>query len=475
MQLSQFQTESFFVAACSVIVAVALAVLSMPVFNELSGKDLRFNPFTDPLLGGGLLLVLILIGVLAGTAPALVLLRTSTIGMLNDKLELKSRKSYLRSGLIIFQFSISITLVASTLIVMDQISFIRKSDLGIDPESVVVIPLQAMNIVNKFELLKTEMERNPSVISAAGSGNSVTQRVGGWRGYKPDPSQKDGVSCPSMAVSVDFFETLGATMADGRAFSKAFPSDATTGYILNESAVEFFNMDQPVGKDLYGWTFTGSTWHERFGKIVGVVKDFHFASLHDKVQPIVFYLNSELTEPLIWMEVKVKSDDLPHTIESLRGIWDTVAEGRSFDFEFMDEAVAKHYKAEGRFLKIFTTFSMLSIMLGGLGLFGLTAFMAKRRTKEVGIRRVMGASVSTLISLLSKDFLKLVLLANLIGWPVAWYLMNKWLGNFAYKAPISPMVFVGTGVAVLLIAFLCVLYHTLKVSKINPVQSLRTD
>lgn len=475
LQLSQFQTESFLIAGVALIIAIILAFAAMPVFNELSGKDLKFNPFNDLLIGGGLLTVLIAMGLIAGASPALVLLRTSTIGMLNNKLEFKSHKSYLRSGLIVFQFSISITMVACTLIVMDQITFMRKSDLGIDPESVVLIPMQTMEVVGKFELLKTEMERHPSVINIAGSSNKVTNRVGGWRGYKPDPSMKDGVSCPSTAVSVDFFETMKATMVDGRSFSKEFPTDATTGYILNESAVKFFNMEQPVGKDLYGWTFTGSKWNERFGKVIGVVKDFHYASLHDKVQPIVFYEGSELTEPLTWLEVRVKSDNLQQTIEGLKGVWDNVAKDKPFEFEFMDQAIAQHYLAEGRFLKIFTTFSAVSIMLGGLGLFGLTAFMAKRRTKEIGIRRVMGASVPVLIKLLSKDFLLLVLIANLIGWPIAWYLMNKWLGNFAYKAPISPLVFAGTGIAVLLIAFLCVLYHSLKVSRVNPVNSLRVE
>ncbi len=475
MQVSQFQTESFLVATFAMIVAMILARLSMPVFNELSGKNLNFNPFMDLAIGGGLLGILLVVGFVAGASPALVLLRTSTIGMLTDKLELKSRKSYVRSGLIVFQFSMSITLIVCTLIVMDQISFMRNSDLGIDPESVVIIPIPTLDISKKVELMKTEMERNPSVIGVAASSNNVTQRVGGWRGYKPDPSAKDGISCPSMSVSFDFFETMKATMVDGRSFKKEFPSDVATGYILNESAVRLFNMEDPVNKDLLGYKFNGNQWSECHGKIIGIVKDFHFASLHDKVQPVVFYLASELTEPLGSMEVRVKSEDLPKTIGSLKEVWDNVAGGRDFEFEFMDEAVARHYKAEDRFLKIFTTFSMLSIMLGGLGLFGLTAFMAKRRTREIGIRRVMGASVPTLIRIMSGDFLKLVLIANIIGWPIAWYFMNRWLGNFAYKAPISPVVFVATGIVVLLIAFLCVLYHSLKVSRVNPVNSLRSE
>jgi putative ABC transport system permease protein len=475
MQLSQFQTESFLVATIAIAMAIILAMLAIPLFNELSGKTLHFNPFTDPLVGTGLLIALILIGGVAGASPALVLLRTSTIGMLHDKLALRSSKSYLRSGLIVFQFSISITLITCTLIVMDQMAFIRKSDLGIDPESVILIPLPNNDIASKYELMKTEIMRDPSVVSVSASGNKVTERVGGWRQYKTDPAQKDEINCGSTAVSHDFFETLKATMVAGRTFSKAYSTDVYTGYILNESAVKFFGINDPVGKDLQGTTFTGSKWFLRNGEIIGVVKDFHFASLHDKVQPTVFYLASDQTESYNWIEVRIVSENMPQTIESLKTVWTNIVGERPFEFEFMDEAVANHYQAEDRFLKIFTTFSVLSIMLGGLGLFGLTAFAAKRRTKEIGIRRVMGASTAMLIKILSKDFIKLVLVANMIGWPVAFYFINKWMTNFAYRTSMPVWAFVGTGIAVLLIAFLCILYHSLKVSRINPVKSLKSE
>lgn len=475
LQLSQFQTESFMVATIAVILAIILTSLAIPVFNELSGKTLDFNPFTDPLVGTGLLVVLIMIGTAAGIAPAFVLLRTSTTGMLYDKLALRSSKSYLRSGLIVFQFSISIALITCTLVVIDQISFIRNSDLGIDPESVVLIPLQNPEIASKHELIKTEFLRDPSVVNVSASGNKVTERVGGWRQYKIDPAQKDEINCPSTGVSYDFFETMKATMVEGRTFSKAYSTDLYNGYVLNESAVKFFGIDDPVGKDLQGSTFTGSKWFRRNAKIIGVVKDFHFASLHDKVEPVVFYLASDQTESYWWLEVRILSGNMPKTIESLKSVWTDVAGERPFEFEFMDEAVANHYKAEDRFLKIFTTFSMLSIMLGGLGLFGLTAFAAQRRTKEIGIRRVMGANTATLIKVLSADFLKLVLIANLIGWPIASYFMTQWMANFAYHTPMPLWAFIGTGIAVLVIAFLCILYHSLKVSMISPVKSLRSE
>jgi putative ABC transport system permease protein len=475
MQLSQFQTESFIVAITAVAFALIMAKLAMPLFNQLSGKTLAFNPFTDPLIGIGLLVIIILVAVVAGAAPALVLLRTSAIGMLTDKLALKSGKSYVRSGLIVFQFSISITLIASTLIVMDQISFIRNSDLGIDPDAVVLIPFQAKEVSDKYELMKTELMRDPSVIDVSASSNKTTERVSNWRQYKIDPAQKDEVSCPSTVVSVDFFETMKANMIEGRTFSKEHSTDPLNAYILNESAVKFLGLTDPVGKNLIGTTFTGNQWFRRNATIIGVVKDFHYASLHDKVQPIVFYLGSEQTEAYDWLEVRISSDNMPKTIESIKNVWASVAGDRPFLFEFMDEAVAAHYQAEDRFLKIFTTFSVLSIMLGGLGLFGLTAFMAKKRTKEISIRRVMGASIPTLIRIMSTDFLKLVVIANLIGWPIAWYFMDRWMESFAYHAPMNVFVFVGTAVAVLLIAFLCVLYHSLKVSRVNPVKSLRSE
>ncbi|MEI9917589.1 MAG: ABC transporter permease [Bacteroidota bacterium] len=473
MQLSQFQTESFIVAIIAMILAMVMSKLAIPIFNQLSGKTLDFNPFVDPLIGPALLLVLIFVGLLAGAAPALVLLRTSTIGMLTDKLALRSERSYLRSGLIVFQFSISITLIACTLIVMDQISFIRKADLGIDPQSVVLVPIQAAN--SKYELLKTELMRNPNVISVSASSNKTTERVGSWRQYKTDPSQAEEANCPSTVVSYDFFETMKSQTVEGRMFSKEHSTDRLLGYVLNESAVKFLGLTDPVGKSLMGTTFTGNQWFRRNGTIIGVVKDFHYASLHDKVDPIVFYIASEETEGLTWMEVRINSENMTKTIESMGIVWKSVVGELPFHFEFMDDAVAAHYQAEDRFLKIFSTFSALSIMLGGLGLFGLTAFMAKRRTKEIGIRRVMGASVPTLIRIMSADFLQLVLVANVIGWPIAYYLMDKWMANFAYHAPISVVIFIATALAVLLIAFLCVLYHSLKVSRVNPVKSLRSE
>ena len=240
--------------------------------------------------------------------------------------------------------------------------------------------------------------------------------------------------------------------------------------------LSFFGLEDPVGKDLQGTTFTGSEWFRRNGQVIGVVKDFHFASLHDKVQPVVFYLASAQTESCAWMEVRILSENMQRTIESMKTVWANVAGTRPFEFEFMDDAVASHYQAEDRFLKVFTTFSVLSIMLGGLGLFGLTAFAAKRRTKEIGIRRVMGASTATLIKVLSADFLKLVLIANVLAWPVTGWLMHQWLERqFAFHTPLPWWAFLVSGIVTVIIAFFSVSSRAFRAARGNPVNSLRDE
>lgn len=478
MQVSQFQTESLLVIIASTTLAVFIAWLAMPLFNELSGKTLEFHPFSDPQVGLGLLVVVIFIGLIAGSFPALLLLRMGTRSMLSGRLEFRGgaavSKSYIRNSLIVFQFTIAITLIVSTGIVMDQISFIRNKDLGIESEHVVLIPFQTGEIAGKFELLKDELLRNPSIKSVTASSNKVTSRIGGWRGYRMNGATED-VFCPTVVVSHDFFETLGAKVIEGRSFSEEFQSDYTEAYVINEAAVKFFDLQNPVGTPVIGLAFTGSVWSRKNARIVGVVKDFHFASLHTEVQPAVFSLASEITMGLNWMEVRIGTENVRETIVSIEKQWEEVAAERPFQFEFMDDALQQHYEVEERFMNIFATFSVLSILMGGLGLFGLTAFMTKRRTKEIGIRKVMGASVTHLIGLLSVDFLKLVLAANLVGWPIAWYLMSNWLENFAYQTSISPSIFLLTGLAAVVLAFLAILYHSLKASRVNPVNSLRTE
>ena len=245
--------------------------------------------------------------------------------------------------------------------------------------------------------------------------------------------------------------------------------------MLNEAAVKFFQLEEPIGADLVGLAFTGSEWSRKYAKVIGVVQDFHMASLHSEVRPTVFSLSSQTTMGLNYIDVRVAPDNMRETLQYLEATWQQFAPDMPFQFTFMDDDINEHYVAEDQFLSVFTTFAMLSVLIGCLGLFGLTAFIMKRRTKEIGIRKVLGAEVPRLVGVLSKDFLKLVLLANLLGWPLAYLMMDRWLQDFAYSAGIPIWSFAVTGFGALVIAFVSVAYHSIKTANANPVKSIRYE
>ena len=475
MIINQFQTESFLVLIISGLLALLIAWSFMPMLNELSGKHLTFEPWTDRLIGLGFLGVIILIAFIAGIVPATTLLRSGTIRMLSGKLEFKPGRYSVSNILIVFQFTIAVGLIASTLIVMDQIRFIRNADIGVKTEQLIMIPLQTDEIASKYETFRSELMKDPGIVSVTGSTNKLTGGVHGWRGYKADPA-KDMITIPTVTVAHDFFETLGAQVHEGRTFSRDFPSDATGAYVINEAAAELLGLEKPVGAYMFGLAFNNvDKWTEVNAHIIGVVKNFHFASLHRGAEPVVFSLASDITPPVSWIELRIKGANVKETVSSIGKVWSTLAPSRPFEFEFMDEALRSYYIAEEQFMKLFISFSLLSILLGALGLFGLTAFMTKRRTKEIGIRKVIGATTPRLIKLLSADFLKLVLIGNVIGLPIAWYYMDRWMQNFVVQATFKWWIFAGTMIVAMMIAFTAILYHSLKVSKANPVMALRTE
>lgn len=472
-QVVQFQVESAIVALLACIVAVVLVEFSLPFFNQVTGGNFDFNLQQDILLSLGIFAVALLIGVVSGSFPAIFLLKMKTTNALRSSTFSNGKGKFnLRNGLVIFQFFIAVVLIASTLIILNQIKFLRNADLGIDTEQVVVVPIGIVN--NQYDLIRQELIRDASIINVTASNNHPANRVGHWRGYNPENAEEQ-ISAPTVIISHDFFETLGAEMAQGRAFDRSFETDYMEAYVINEAAVEFFGFEEPVGASLRGSAYTGSQWSQKNAKVIGVVKDFHFASLHSEIRPTVFSLNSEATWGLNFMSIRVAPGDLQGTMAKIETTWRQFAGAIPFDFTFLDEDVNQHYQAEDRFLKVFTSFSFLSIIIGCLGLFGLTAFMMKQRTKEIGIRKVLGAETYGLVNTLSKDFLKLVLFANILGWPLAYYLMDRWLQNFAYSNGISWTVFLWTGLGAVVIAFVSVAYHAVKTARMNPVNSIRYE
>ncbi len=474
-QVLQFQTESVLVSLQSCTIAVVLVEFLMPTFNELTGKQLAFDVFQNLNLVLLLLGIGLLIGVISGSFPAWFLLKIHTSQALKgNMLSTGKGKFNLRNALVVFQFFIAVILIACTFVIFNQMNFLKDKDLGVNTEQVVVVPIEGGNVANQYETIRQELLRNPGVLSVTASNNHPAERVGSWRRYRVD-GQDDAVSAPTVIIAHDYFETLEATIVEGRSFDRDHPTDYTEAYVLNEAAVKFFNIEDPVGKDLLGRAFTGSQWSSKNAKIIGVVKDFHMASLHSEVRPTVFSLSSEATTGLNYIDVRIAPENIRATIQHLEATWQQFAPEVPFQYSFMDEDIDAHYVAEDQFLSVFTTFAFLSILIGCLGLFGLTAFIMKRRTKEIGIRKVLGAEIPRLVGVLSKDFLKLVLLANILGWPLAFFMMDRWLQNFAYSAGIPLWTFAFTGLGALVIAFVSVAYHSIKTANTNPINSIRYE
>ncbi|GAB5524810.1 MAG: ABC transporter permease [Roseivirga sp.] len=474
-QVLQFQAESLLVSLVSCVLAVILIEMAMPSFNRLTDKAYDFQLFDDLVLGAALFGVGVLIGLISGSFPALFLLKMQTSEALRGSTLSKGKGDFnLRNGLVVFQFFIVAILIASTMIILNQVNFLRNMDLGIDQEQVILMPMQTGEMAEQYDIFRDELLRNPGVVNVTATSSHPANRIGGWRGYTPQGSD-ERINTPTIVVSYDFFETMGTTMVAGRSFDREHPTDIREAYILNEAAVKFFQMENPVGTSLVGYAYDLSTWTRKDAKVIGVVKDFHFASLHNEIRPVVFSLSSEITTGLNWIEVRITPENTKQTLAFLEDTWSTFSPDRPFEYDFLDENIAEHYAAEDRFLKLFTSFSLLSIIIGSLGLFGLTAFMMKRRTKEIGIRKVLGAEVAGLVAVLSRDFLKLVLIANILGWPLAYYMMDRWLQNFAYNDGIPAWVFVFTGVGALAIAFASVAYHSIKTAGANPVNSIRYE
>jgi putative ABC transport system permease protein len=474
-QTLQFQFESLILGLLSVLFSMVLVAAFRTFFNDITQKAFVFGWTSYGVMFLGLLLITVCLSIIIGSFPALFLLRESTTDNLSGNRLQKGRKGFaLRNVMVMLQFFLAAILIASTMVITQQIRFMRNKDLGVDTEHVVMIPFGSTQNALAYETFRTELLALSQVKSVTASTVKPTNRVGGWRGYRTSEGA-ESVSCPTVIIAHDYFETMGVSTQKGRVFSREFPSDETEAYVLNEAAVKFFGLKEPIGSYLRGMAFTGAQWTPKDAQIIGVVDDFHFASLHDEIRPTVFSLSSEITMPLNWIVVKINGQQIPETLIALEQAWLKLVKDRPFYFEFMDDELDEHYQAEDRLLKVLSVFTLISILLGCLGLFGLTAFLMKRRTKEIGIRKILGATDSGLVSILSKDFLILVLVANIVGAPVAFWLMKNWLENFAYKMEISSLPFFLTALLGFVIAFLSIFHHTLKVTRANPVKSIRYE
>jgi len=465
----QFLSESMILSIISMILALVLVKLALPSFNNLSGKALPFSNFNHGEMILAVIVVTFLTGILAGLYPAFFISTFQPIKVLKGQLKSGVKSGWLRSGLVVFQFTASIILIIGTLVVISQLKYIQNKKLGFNKEHVLILD-NAYLLDKQAEIFKNEMLAHSQIKSAAISSylpvpsnrnNSVVFPEG-------QVANKNSTTLENWAVDYDYIKTLGMKVIKGRDFSREFSTDKTA-VIINQQTARQFGWEEPLGKHLS--RVTSDQGDMTSYTVIGVVEDFHFDSLRNAIGPLIMFLgeNNGL------MSFRINTRDISGTIALLRDKWNKFLPDQPFEYFFLDERFYEIYKAEQQLGKIFGVFAVLAIFVGCLGLFGLAAFIAEQRTKEIGIRKALGASVSNIIRLLSKEFVILVAAANVIAWPAAYMIMNQWLKDFAYRTSLNLITFLAAGAAALIIALLTTSYQAIKAALSDPVQSLKYE
>jgi hypothetical protein len=451
-------------AFTSLLLAIGWVSLVLPEFNNITGKQLSLYHLNAGFILSALAITLVT-GLIAGSYPALYLSGFQPIRVLKGKLRTATGEVLVRKGLVVFQFTLSIILIVGVGVVYRQISYIQTKPLGYDRDHVISIDKEGrLNDVQRQNTFLTEARRIPGVTAASSISHSLTGHDGGtydvlWPGKDPN----DRTEFEIVAGDLDMLKTLGMTIRDGRDFSADYPSDSS-GIIFNEAAIRFMGLRHPIGQQITMW--------DQPMKIVGVVGDFHFQSLHEKVKPLLIVLRPSWTDRFM---IKLAADREKPAIAALEQLYRQFNPGWSFGYTFMDERYQTLYVSENRVAVLSRCFAGLAILISCLGLFGLAAFTAQRRNKEIGIRKVLGASVSSVFLLLSGDFLKLVFVAMLISFPLAWWATSKWLSSFVYRIDIGIGIFIAAGAFIILLTFLTISFQSIRAALANPAKSLKTE
>ena len=474
----QFLTESVILSLISFLVALVIAWMALPAFNEMADKHLVL-PLGSALFWGQLLVASVFIGIIAGVYPAFFLSAFKPANVLKGNLALGMKSGAIRSALVVFQFFISIVLIIGTIAVNRQLNFIQEKKIGFNKDQVLVIK-DAYGLGDQLESFKEEALKDSRIISGTISGFlPVAGTSRSDNTYWPEgvaPSQENLISLQSWRVDHDYIKTLGMEISDGRDFSREFKSD-TAAVILNRSALKLFGFaENPVGKSIMTWgsnTPDAALNAKNFVKytVIGVVEDFHFESLRQTIAPLGFFIQK--SSGLISFRFQAKNAQ--DVIQSLENTWSKIAPGMPFAYSFLDQDFGSMYATEQRLGKIFSVFAGLAIVIACLGLFALTAFTAEQRTKEIGIRKVMGASVASIVLLLSREFGKLIVIAFLIAVPAAWYGIGKWLNTYTYRTEIGILIYLAAGGLSFLVAWLTMGYQSFRAATSDPVRSLRSE
>jgi putative ABC transport system permease protein len=461
--MRQFIGEAVFLACLASFIALLLVFLLLPMFNSLTSKEIHL-PLDKPFFWLEFLGLAFVTGIISGSYPALFLSAFNPIKVLKGTVKFSFAATFFRKGLVTFQFILSILLIIGTIIVSKQVSYIQNKNLGYDRENLIYVPLEG-DLTPKYEVFKDAALNKTGIKSVSRitqTPTSIDNNTGGvqWEGKDPNTSPM----FTQASVGYDFIKTMNIQLIAGRDFSKEFPTDSV-GYVVNESALKRFGYKDPIGRPLTFW--------QKKGKIIGVVKDFHFNSLRVPIEPLVLRFGEKETYGN--MLIKTEAGKTKEALASIESLCHDLNARFPFTYQFSDEEFQKLYKTESVIDKLSTSFAVLAIFISCLGLLGLAMFTAEQRTKEFGIRKVLGASISSLFSLLSKEFLALVFLALVVASPLAWWVMTKWLQDYTYRTTISWWIFAIAGALAIIIALITISSQAIKAALANPVRSLRSE
>ena len=462
----QFIGETFILTTLALGCALILVQLLLPVLNQLSGKELAIN-YLSLKFWTSLLCIVFLTSFIAGLYPAVFISGFQPVKVLKGKLGTSSSGMNLKKGLIIFQFASSIIIMICTMIVFNQLNFVQSTDMGYDKENIVCLKIKG-DISGQYEAFKKSLMNDARILNISRSEPPQAEELGQTEDiYWAGKSQKFNTWL--IHVDADFADTYRMKMQSGRFYSSEHPTDATEAYVLNQAAVKEMGLEDPVGKDLTVW--------RRTCKIIGVVKDFHFNSLHHAIEPVILRIPNPDQMTLFYriISIRLAPGSIHENLSFIEKSWKSFYPSEPFDYYFVDEKLASGYNAEIRMGRIFKYFSFMAIFIACLGLYGLIAFTIEQKFKDIGVHKVLGASVPNIVYLISKNYLKWVVISNLIAWPVAWFAMNKWLENFAYRIGFSVWSFLLAGTAALLIALLTVSWQTIRAAMANPVEALKYE
>jgi len=462
--IRQFIGESIFLSGIALLLAIGFVYLLLPAFNTLSQKQLTLDITGNISTMLGLVGIIILTGFVSGSYPAFMLSSYKPINTLKGKLESGSGGYALRKILVIGQFTATIVLIIGTTIMYKQLNFIRNKDIGLNKDYVIAIDMNN-ELRQNYRSFKGEIQRNSKIIDVTAARRLPTS-IGHvnpvyWEGRGPEQY----VTITDASVSYDYFKTFGMEIIEGRVFSEDFSTDKEN-YILNEAAAEMMELEAPIGKMF-------SIWEDE-GKIIGIIKNFHANSLHNEIGPVVFTL-SQRHGSYNYIFVKIRPDDVSGTLGYLKSKTATFAPNNLFEYTFMDEAFDRQYRSDQRQGTIYKYFTILAIFISCLGLFGMASFTAEQRTKEIGIRKVLGASIPSITLLISKDFILMLVISNVIAWPLAYFVMQRMLNSYAYRTSIALWIFFTAGMAAIFVALLTVGVKIIRAATANPIDSLRYE